>query len=505
MDDSLLQILKQLSSTSDADSPNTGQNDLSLLRSQMPVGKFLAHIRALKLPSEQFLTTVYVLFKSASVEWLVPELDCSDQDNSFVTFAETSEHFYSDLATALCQHACVRSLANEEETCGDPCKMLGDRTGTACIAMKTFSCLFDSLTRCSCERELTRSCKRTVQRVVKNLSCGAVVICLEHELAGPWTTAQSVKCASSLLATLCIANGHDTLDSLLNMSDGKLGLLQHILKETLPKLTQTTWKLNPAAGRVFRRCLLLTRQPLFSDCLAMFLPPTLLFVDDFEAENRLPGLQCLHHIVHHCSRTELRWYGRADVIYDSLVRAMFGCDEVALQAVLFCLFDVLDIVETSPRRSTGPRTWCRHDELFSKYLTNMEMESRLPIRRTYAKHLGAFISKLGITTVRHLSQLVRVVVDYLQFSDGQGEQCRCDILDALLVILSESWPRVSSHADEIMKSLVRLLDDVGRQTDSSSVQMGVQRRALDCVQLLKKICPEYEDLTDDFFLQIAGD
>jgi len=94
----------------------------------------------------------------------------------------------------------------------------------------------------------------------------------------------------------------------------------------------------------------------------------------------------------------------------------------------------------------------------------------------------------------------------MQVSDVPDEQCRCDILEALSVILLEAWPRVPSHADDIMKSLIRLLDDVRRQSDvtSNSAQVDLQRRTLDCIQLLRKICPEYLELTDDFFSQITG-
>jgi len=53
-----------------------------------------------------------------------------------------------------------------------------------------------------------------------------------------------------------------------------------------------------------------------------------------------------------------------------------------------------------------------------------------------------------------------------------------------------------------MKSLITLLDDV-RNVTSSTAEL--RRRALDCVQLLRKICPEYSELTDDFFSQIDSE
>jgi len=90
-------------------------------------------------------------------------------------------------------------------------------------------------------------------------------------------------------------------------------------------------------------------------------------------------------------------------------------------------------------------------------------------------------------------------------ADTPNEQCRSDVLGALSVILSETWPRVPSHADDIMKSLVRLLVDVRRQKDMmlTSAHSTLQRQALDCVQLLRTICPEYVELTDEFFSQIS--
>jgi len=504
MDELLQLILDQLTTESGQSSKNSLDDNISSLRLQTTVMQFIAKVRSTELSSDQFVALVCSVLKSASVEWLVPELGCENHESPPVSDVanNSSECVYSYLSAALCRHACIRSLANEEEACEDMSKKFGENARIACTAMEIFNHLLSKLSSCTEQQK-----NRTVERVARTLSCGALIICLEHEQACRWTTKQSAECAKSLLATLCKANGHVTLDSLLNASDSKFGLLQHILNEVLPKLTRTTWKLNPVASHVFRRSLLVTRQPLLSDFLPMFLPPTLLFVDDFEAENRLSGLRCLQHIMQHCSKTELRWYGRSEVIYDSLLRALFGCDDVALDVVILCLFEVLDIVEVSPRRATSPRSWCRHDDVFVKYLTNMEMESQVPLRRVYAKHLGFFVSKLGITAVRHMSQLLRVVSDFLQISDGPDEQCRSDVLEALSVILSETWPRVPGHGDDIMKSIVRLLVDIKRHTDlmSPSARVSLQHRALDCVQLLRNICPEYSELTDEFFSQITDD
>jgi len=420
MEESLHLILNQLKTANEPNFQSRLDDGISSLRLQITMTQFLSNVCEMELSSDQLVALVYGVLKSASMDWLVPEVGHKNQEvspSSSVSnvTGKTCEHTYTNLSAVICRHACIRSLANEEETCQDLCKKLGANAGIACAAMMTFDHLLTELSSyTNCTEGLSKHCTRTVQRLIEILTCGALCVCLEHEQVCPWTTAQSAECGKTLLATLCAANHCDTFETLINVNDGRYSFLQRVLNEVLPKLTRSTWKLNPAASHVFRRCLLAVQQPLLSDCLPMFLPPTLLFVDDFEAVNRLAGLRCLRHLVQHCSKTELRWFGRADVIYDSLLRALFGCDDVVLEAVVLCLLDVLDIVEASPRRAASPRSWCRHDDVFAKYLTNMELESKVLLRRVYARHLGLFVSKLGIAVVRHLSQLLHVVTDYLQ-------------------------------------------------------------------------------------------
>ena len=276
MDDLLQHILNKLTTAGDLTSLSSLDVNLSALRLQLSVTQFLAKLHAAQLSPDQFVSLVYIMVKSASVEWLVPELHHEGTADGI------GERTYSDLSTVLCKHACVRSLTSEEETCDDLSKKLGEKAGIACTVMMTFSRLLDSLSSHSSCRQ-RKECKRMVQRVIRTLSHGAVIVSLEHEQGCCWTTTQSVECARHLMSDVCSANDSETLESLLNANDGKFGLLRHVLNDVLPKLTRTMWKLNPAAAHVFRHCLLATQQPLLSDCLPMFLPPTLLFVDDFEA------------------------------------------------------------------------------------------------------------------------------------------------------------------------------------------------------------------------------
>jgi hypothetical protein len=134
----------------------------------------------------------------------------------------------------------------------------------------------------------------------------------------------------------------------------------------------------------------------------------------------------------------------------------------------------------------------------------METENQVIVRRIYSQHLALFISKLGVTVVRHLRRLVRVLVDYVAIYDGPEEQCRFYCLDALYVLMQEAWPRIPGHADAIMKSLVRLLHDMATDctTTSQDVVERLTQRARDCAELLRQICPVYQQLDDDFFADV---
>lgn len=58
-----------------------------------------------------------------------------------------------------------------------------------------------------------------------------------------------------------------------------------------------SWKNNPAVKHVFSWTLQQVTQPWLSQHLEKILPPSLLISDDYQTENKVLGVQCLHHIV----------------------------------------------------------------------------------------------------------------------------------------------------------------------------------------------------------------
>lgn len=53
-------------------------------------------------------------------------------------------------------------------------------------------------------------------------------------------------------------------------------------------------------------------------------------------------------------------------------------------------------------------------------------------------------SRLGILIVRHLKRLERVILGYLEVSDGPEEKARLGILETLQCTIEHAWPRYLS-------------------------------------------------------------
>lgn len=134
----------------------------------------------------------------------------------------------------------------------------------------------------------------------------------------------------------------------------------------------------------------------------------------------------------------------------------------------------------------------------------MEIEDNIAARRAYSQNLVVIIDKLGVTVVRHLSRFLEVVVNYLEIFDGPEETCRIGVLDALHAVLNQAWPRIPGHANVIMKALVKFLYDLStdQTTAPTAVIDRLQRKALGCIDLLRKICPEYDELDEEFFKRV---
>uniref|UniRef100_A0AC11BH16 TELO2 interacting protein 2 n=1 Tax=Ovis aries TaxID=9940 RepID=A0AC11BH16_SHEEP len=283
------------------------------------------------------------------------------------------------------------------------------------------------------------------------------VFAVTHSLEQPWTSPRSQEVAGQVLDLLLQVTECSSVAGFLHGENedekGRFTVIMGLLK---PDLNKDSWKNNPATKYVFSWTLQKVTRPWLSQHLERILPPSLLISDDYQTENKILGVHCLHHIVLNV-------------------------------AVLLCLLDLFPILEKALHwKGDGARPTTQCDEVLQLILTHMEPEHRLLLRRTYARNLPAFVKRLGISTVRHLKRLERVIIGYLEVYDGPEEEARLKILETLKLVLQYTWPRVSCRLVVLLKALLKLICDVARDSSLTpeSVKSALLEEATDCLILL---------------------
>ncbi|XP_032144159.1 TELO2-interacting protein 2 isoform X2 [Sapajus apella] len=295
------------------------------------------------------------------------------------------------------------------------------------------------------------------QTGLHHLAGPVYIFAVTHSLEQPWTTPRSREVAREVLTLLLQVTECGSVAGFLSgEKEDEKGRLSVILGLLKPNLNKESWKNNPAIKHVFSWTLQQVTRPWLSQHLERVLPASLLISDDYQTENKILGVHCLHHIVLNV-------------------------------AVLLCLLDLFPILEKTVHwKGDGARPTTHCDEVLQLILTHMEPEHRLLLRRTYARNLPAFVKRLGILTVRHLKRLERVIIGYLEVYDGPEEEARLKILETLKLLMQHTWPRISCRLVVLLKALLKLICDIARDPSLTpqSVKSALLQEATDCLILL---------------------
>ncbi|NWX13687.1 TTI2 protein, partial [Aegotheles bennettii] len=99
--------------------------------------------------------------------------------------------------------------------------------------------------------------------------------------------------------------------------------------------------------------------------------------------------------------------------------------------------------------------------------------------------------RLGIQIARHLKRLERVILGYLEISDGPEEEARLGILETLQCTIEHAWPRMPCRLPVLLKALLKMIWDV--HTDQGPTPEPVKavllQGATECLILLDR-CSE---------------
>ncbi|XP_060579793.1 TELO2-interacting protein 2-like [Ruditapes philippinarum] len=263
----------------------------------------------------------------------------------------------------------------------------------------------------------------------------------------------------------------------------KKSVIGKLLLQWKPHLQRKTWRKNPAIASSFSWCLQYLKYPYLSEFLELVLPPCLLFVDDHIVQNKEMGTRCLVHILQNATGEELRWYGRADVIYEALKLQMYTTEESLLGLTHDALLLILKVI-VKDSENLGATT--KYDEIFSLILQAAFHENKLVLRRVHSCSLHTFIECLGVNVVKYMKRLLELIEEYLEISDAPSEEARLNTLIALRSLIKTAWTRIPSHSDVIIKDLVKLIHQIS--TSESEVDDNqLLTLAVECLKLLKTL------------------
>ncbi|XP_036984777.2 TELO2-interacting protein 2 isoform X1 [Artibeus jamaicensis] len=323
---------------------------------------------------------------------------------------------------------------------------------------------------------------------LRHLAGPVYIFAVTHSLEQPWTRPTSQDVAGEVLALLLQVTECGSVAGFLHgENEDERGRFTVVLGLLKPDLNKESWKKNPATKHVFSWTLQQVTRPWLNQHLEGILPPSLLISDDYQTENKVLGVHCLHHLVLNVPAADLLQYNRAQVLYHALFNHLYTPEHRLVQAVLLCLLDLFPVLEKALHwkgDAARPTTHC--DEVLQLILTHMEPEHRILLRRTYARNLPAFVRRLGILSVRHMKRLERVILGYLEVYDGPEEEARLKILETLKLLMQYAWPRVSCRLVVLLKALLKLVCDVARDRSLTPepVKRALLEAATDCLVLL---------------------
>ncbi|KAL8173851.1 UNVERIFIED_CONTAM: hypothetical protein K2H54_027891 [Gekko kuhli] len=316
------------------------------------------------------------------------------------------------------------------------------------------------------------------------------VLAVTHATEKPWSRPRTRSLAQELLEGLLQVWGCQSVPEFLRgAAEDEEGWFAVVMQSLKPELTKETWQRNPATKHVFSWTLQQVTRPWLGPHLEKILPPSLLLSDDYRIENKILGVQCLHHIVLNVPGADLCQFNRAQVVHHALSNHLYSKEAQLMQIVLPCLLDLLPILERAPGRpSRQPPSAVPSDKVLRLVLTHMEPEHQLALRRVYAKNLPAFVERLGIHVARHLKRLQRVIVGYLEVYDGPEETARLAMLETLKRTIQHAWPRMTTRLAVLLQALLRLMWDTvtDRSPTPEPVTAALLQGATECLLLLDR-------------------
>ena len=188
-------------------------------------------------------------------------------------------------------------------------------------------------------------------------------------------------------------------------------------------------------------------------------------------------------------------HNRAEVAFAALKQQIYSREPCILTVLHPALLSFLPIIDKKPDQPSTAQETSQADILLSLLITNAATENTIVLRRLYSKFVTEYVQMLGLNSVSHLSHLISLVSQYLEVFDGPEEESRLNAVTLLQAVIQNTWPRIQGHSDTIVKTLLKLIQDVVNEKSnvSQNVKDKLKTEAVQCLELVIEVCPETKE------------
>ena len=321
-----------------------------------------------------------------------------------------------------------------------------------------------------------------------------LLLCSEHSQASWWSSSKSIASAFAILSELKVKlKCHNVCDIFL-LEKGNIkakNILRYCLESLNEKLLPQEWKKYPAAQTSIVWILHQFTFPKLGESLGEFLPFILRFIDDWEVQNRVKGLQCLDHVIKNVNETDLVWYGRADLVQSVLYKLLLFRDIEIVDALLPVYFNFLQLTKGTENSAT--KSVNELDRVTMKLLQHLEVESDIALKRSFAAHLDALVDLQQERILRWLNRMTRVVGSCLAMPDPEDEACRCSIVKTVTKVIDLVQERITPYTRRLAEELLRVLYECSTISGNEELASVI----LECLLKLKQTSHAWSNLTDE--------
>ncbi|KAK7076265.1 hypothetical protein SK128_010157 [Halocaridina rubra] len=326
-----------------------------------------------------------------------------------------------------------------------------------------------------------------------------------------WSCERAAAAANNVVNKVCeLANCQNVSDlfsiycsQTLDVGEVAVNYLEHILQNLVKTLNKANWKACPASKATYFFILMNLDEKCLGSNMPYLLPPALFIVDDWEARNKVFGLKCLQHIVENTPGSELRWYGRAAVIFDALKPLLHSRETEILEALYPAIIPTAAVLEADPAVTGYLRSISNYDEIMQPLILNMRYEQKLTLRAVYSSTLPLILRAMGILAVKWSEEFIPMCEDYLATYTGPAANDRLNILKSLQIFIQECWPQVHRNVFCILKMILRLIYDITDKNSDlkSEVTEGLKRESLKVITLLYDAAPK---TTEELLMEVGS-